>query len=151
MKLPGAERGSYTFKGWYTDRQVFIGTEGETYKPGRSISLYARWEKAEKDGQDSNSAGNTNGKDDKNTSDKDKNTSGTVSGNSSGGLSDKNKDTNTATKTEGGNGNDGKGSEPVIQTGYASPFAFLASLGLCGVALIGVSVLEAKKNGKSSL
>lgn len=151
VKLPGAERGSYTFKGWYTDRQVFIGTEGETYKPGRSISLYARWEKAEKDGQDSNSAGNTNGKDDKNTSDKDKNTSGTVSGNSSGGLSDKNKDTNTATKTEGGNGNDGKGSEPVIQTGYASPFAFLASLGLCGVALIGVSVLEAKKNGKSSL
>ena len=151
VKLPSAEREGYTFKGWYTDRQVFIGTEGETYKPGRSISLYARWEKAEKDGQDSNSTGNTNRKDDKNTSDKDKNTNGTVSGNSAGGLSDKNKDTNTATKTEGGNGNDGKGSEPVIQTGYASPFAFLATLGLCGAALIGASVLEAKKSRKGCL
>ncbi len=154
VKLPGAEREGYTFKGWYTDRQVFIGTEGETYKPGRSISLYARWEKTEKDNQsnqDSNNAGNTNGKDDKNTSDKDKNTNGTVSGNTAGGLSDKNKDTSTATKTEGGNKNDGKGSEPVIQTGYASPFAFLAALGLCGAVLIGVSVLEAKKGRKGCL
>lgn len=154
VKLPGAEREGYTFKGWYTDRQVFIGTEGETYKPGRSISLYARWEKTEKDNQsnqDSNNAGNTNGKDDKNTSDKNKDTSGTVSGNSAGSLSDKNKDTNTATKTEGGNGNDGKGSEPVIQTGYASPFAFPAALGLCGVILAGASVLEAKKGRKGIL
>lgn len=151
VKLPGAEREEYIFKGWYTDRQVFIGTEGETYKPGRSISLYARWEKAEKDGQDSNNTGNTNGKDDKNTSDKNKDTNGTVSGNTADGPSDKNKDTNTATKTEGGNGNDGKGSEPVIQTGYASPFAFLAALGLCGAALIGASVLEAKKSRKGCL
>ena len=154
VKLPGAEREGYTFKGWYTDRQVFIGTEGETYKPGRSISLYARWEKVERDGQenqDSNSAGNTNGKDDKNTSDKDKDTNGTVSGNSAGSLSDKNKDTNTATKTEGGNGNDGKGSEPVIQTGYASPFTLLAALGLCGAVLIGASVLEAAKGRRGSL
>ena len=154
VKLPGAEREGYIFKGWYTDRQVFIGTEGETYKPGRSISLYARWEKAEKDNQsnqDSNSTGNTNGKSDKNTSDKNKDTSGTVSGNTAGSLSDKNKDTTTATKTEGGNGNDGKGSEPVIQTGYASPFAFLAALGLCGAVLIGASVLEAKKGRKGCL
>ena len=151
VKLPGAEREGYTFKGWYTDRQVFIGTEGETYKPGRSISLYARWEKAEKDGQDSNSTGNTNGKDDKNTSDKNKDTSGTVSGNTAGSPSDKNKDTITSTKSEGGNGNDGKGSEPVIQTGYASPFAFLAALGLCGFILAGASVLEAKKSRKGCL
>jgi len=151
VKLPGAERDGYAFKGWYTDRQVFIGTEGETYKPGRSISLYARWEKAEKDNQDSSNTENTNGKDDKNTSDKDKNTNGTVSGNTAGSLSDKNKDTTTATKTEGGNGNDGKGSEPVIQTGYASPFAFLAALGLCGAVLIGASVLEAKKGRKGCL
>lgn len=152
MKLPAAEREGYLFKGWYTDRQVFIGTEGETYKPGRSISLYARWEKAEKDGQenqDSSNTGNTNGKDNKNTPDKNKDTSGTVSGNSAGSPSDKNTDTNT--KTEGGNGNDGKGSEPVIQTGYASPFILLAALGLCGAVLIGASVLEAKKDGKSSL
>lgn len=79
-------------------------------------------------------------------------TSGTVSGNSAGSLSDKNTDTNNAaTKTEGGNGNDGKGSEPVIQTGYASPFAFLAALGLCGVMLAAASVIEGKKSGKSSL
>ncbi len=152
VKLPGAEREGYLFKGWYTDRQVFIGTEGETYKPGRSISLYARWEKAEKDNQnsqDNNSTENTNDKDNKNTPDKNKNTGDTVSGNSAGSPSDKNTDTNT--KMEGGNGNDGKGTEPVIQTGYASPFAFLAALGLCGAVLIGASVLEAKKDGKSSL
>ena len=84
--------------------------------------------------------------------DKNKNTSGTVSGNSAGSPSDKNADTNNAaTKTEGGNGNDGKGSEPVIQTGYASPFAFLAALGLCGVMLAAASVIEGKKSGKSSL
>lgn len=154
VKLPGAEREGYIFKGWYTDRQVFIGTEGETYKPGRSISLYARWEKEEKggqDNQDSNRVGNTNGKGDKNTLDKNKNTSGTVSGNTAGSPSDKNKDTDTATKTEGGNGNDGKGSEPVIQTGYASPFAFLAAIGLCGFTLAGASVLEAEKSRKGCL
>jgi uncharacterized repeat protein (TIGR02543 family) len=154
VKLPGAEREGYIFKGWYTDRQVFIGTEGETYKPGRSISLYARWEKEEKDGQDnqdSNRVGNTNGKGDKNTLDKNKNTSGTVSGNTAGSPSDKNKDTDTATKTEGGNGNDGKGSEPVIQTGYASPFAFLAAIGLCGFTFAGASVLEAEKSRKGCL
>ena len=123
MKLPGAEREGYTFKGWYTDRQVFIGTEGETYKPNRTISLYARWEKAEDDGknnQDSkvnNSTENTNDKNDKNTSDKNKNTGGTVSGNSADSLSDK----DTETKTEGGNENAGKGTEPVIQTGHTSP------------------------------
>ena len=154
VKLPAAEREGYTFKGWYTDRQVFIGTEGETYKPGRSISLYARWEKADnndKNDQDNNSTDNTNDKDNKNTLDKNKNTSGTVSGNSAGSPSDKNKDTNTATKTEGGNGNDGKGTEPVIQTGYASPFNLLAALGLCGVVFAASSVLEGKKSGKSSL
>ena len=144
VKLPGAEREGYTFKGWYTDRQVFIGTEGETYKPSRSISLYARWEKAENDGKDdsdNNSTENTNDKDNKNTSDKNQNTSGTVSGNSAGSPSDK----NTETKAEGGNGNAGKGSEPVIQTGYASPFYLLAALGLCGVMLSAASVLEGKK------
>ncbi len=102
VKLPAAEREGYLFKGWYTDRQVFIGTEGETYKPGRSISLYARWEKAEKDNQNSqdDSTGKTNDKDNKNTPDKNKNTSGTVSGNSAGSPSDKNTDTNNAaTKT----------------------------------------------------
>lgn len=72
---------------------------------------------------------------------------GTVSGNSAGSPSDK----NTETKTEGGNGNAGKGTEPVIQTGHASPFILLAALGLCGVGLAAASVLEGKKSGKSSL
>ncbi len=144
VKLPGAEREGYTFKGWYTDRQVFIGAEGETYKPGRSISFYARWEKEEKDNQndkDSNNAEKTNDKDNKNTSDKNQNTNGTVSGNSVNSPSDK----NTETKTEGGNGNAGKGTEPVIQTGYASPFYLLAALGLCGFVLAAASLLEGKK------
>lgn len=152
VKLPAAEREGYIFKGWYTDRQVFIGTVGETYKPGRSISLYARWEKEDKDnkdGQDNNSTGNTNDKDNKNTSDKNQNISGTVSGNSAGSPSDKNTETNT--KTEGGNGNAGKGTEPVIQTGHASPFTLFAALGLCGVVLAAASVLEGKKIGKSCL
>ena len=138
VKLPGAEREGYIFKGWYTDRQVFIGTEGETYKPGRSISLYVRWEKA--DHQDS-ITGNTNDKDNKNNSDKNGNTGGTVSGNSAGSPSDK----NIETKTEGGNENAGKGTEPVIQTGHASPFILLAALGLCGVVLAAASLLEGKK------
>ena len=146
VKLPGAEREGYIFKGWYMDRLVFIGAEGETYKPSRSISLYARWEKADKEDQNNNTE-NTNDKDNKNTSDKNQNTSGTVSGNSTGSPSDK--DTNT--KTEGGNGNAGKGTEPVIQTGHASPFYFLAALGLCGVMLSAASVIEGKKIGKSCL
>ena len=152
VKLPAAEREGYIFKGWYTDRQVFIGTEGETYKPSRSISLYARWEKADnndKNDQDNSSTDNTNDKGNKNTSDKNQNTSGTVSGNSAGSPSDKNTDTNT--RTEGGNGNAGKGTELVIQTGHASPFTLLAALGLCGVMLAAASVLEGKKSGKSCL
>lgn len=146
VKLPVAEREGYIFKGWYTDRQVFIGTEGETYKPSRSISLYARWEKEDKDGQDNNSE-NTGDKDNKNTSDKNQNTSGTVSGNSVNSPSDKNMET----KTEGGNGNAGKGTEPVIQTGHASPFYLLAALGLCGVMLAAASVLEGKKEERCGL
>ncbi len=89
----------------------------------------------------------TNDKDNKDTSDKNKNTSGTVSGNSVDSPSDK----NTETKTEGGNGNAGKGTEPVIQTGHASPFYPLAALGLCGVVLVAASLLEGKKSGKSCL
>lgn len=150
VKLPVAEREGYTFKGWYTDRQVFIGTEGETYKPSRSISLYARWEKAENDGQndsDNNGTENISDKDNKNTSDKNQNTSGTVSGNSAGSPSDK----DTDTRTEGGNGNAGKGTEPVIQTGHASPFYLLAALGLCGVMLAAASVLEGKNLSKGQM
>lgn len=152
VKLPAAEREGYIFKGWYTDRQVFIGTEGETYKPGRSISLYARWEKAGNDGKndsDNSSKENTDDKDNKNTSDKNKNTNGTASGNLAGSPSDK--DTETNTRTEGGNENAGKGTEPVIQTGPASPFTLLAAIGLCGVVLAAASVLEGKKIGKSCL
>lgn len=154
VKLPAAEREGYIFKGWYTDRQVFIGTEGETYKPGRSISLYARWEKAENNGKDDSGNSNTenaNDKDNKNTSDKNQNTSGTVSGNSAGSPSDKDTGNNADTNTEGGNENAGKGTEPVIQTGHASPFTLFAALGLCGVVLAAVSVLEGKKIGKSCL
>ena len=114
---------SETFKGWYTDRLVFIGTEGETYKPSRSISLYARWEKSNKDDKDNNT---------ENTNDKDNNK-------------------NTETKTEEGNGNAGKGTKPVIQTGHASPFILLAALGLCGVLLAAASVFEGKKEERCSL
>lgn len=46
VKLPVAEREGFTFKGWYTDEQVFIGMTDDTYRPDRDISLYAGWEKA---------------------------------------------------------------------------------------------------------
>ena len=147
VKLPGAEREGYTFKGWYTDRQIFIGTEGETYRPSRSISLYARWEKADSSGKSdsvNSSTENTNDKNNKNTSDKNQNTSGTVSGNSAGSPSDKDTGNHTETKTEGGSENAGKGTEPVIQTGHTSPFILFAVLGLCGVLLAAASVAEGK-------
>ena len=49
-------------------------------------------------------------------------------------------------RLEGGNGNEGKGTGPVIQTGHASPFYLFAVLGLCSVILDDVSVLEGKKS-----
>ena len=46
VMLPAAEREGFTFKGWYTDKQVFIGMAGDTYKPEGDICLYAKWENA---------------------------------------------------------------------------------------------------------
>ncbi|GFI19245.1 internalin-A [Lachnospiraceae bacterium] len=53
VKLPAAEREGFNFKGWYTDKQVFIGMAGDTYKPEGDICLYAKWESA--------ASGNSNG------------------------------------------------------------------------------------------
>lgn len=47
VKLPAAERENYCFLGWYTENKVYVGTTGDTYQPGRDITLYAGWEKTE--------------------------------------------------------------------------------------------------------
>lgn len=148
VKLPVAEREGYVFKGWYTDRQVFIGMEGETYKPGRSISLYARWEKVNGEDKENNSSkDNTGSKDHKDAPEDNKDTSGTVSGNAVDSASGK----DTAAKTEGGNTDAGKEAGAVIQTGRTSPVPLLFVPGMCGVLLAALSVYEGKKKEKGCL
>lgn len=41
--LPAVSREGCIFQGWYTKEQVFIGMDGEAYKPSRDIALIARW------------------------------------------------------------------------------------------------------------
>ena len=150
IKLPTAEHEGYVFKGWYTDRQVFIGTEGEVYKPTRSITLYARWEKVNEENEndsDNNSSNIKNTDDNNNKGTTDKNTIGTVSGNTVGSPSDK----DTDTEMKGGNGNAGKETASVIQTGHSSPYYLFAALGMCGVLLAAFSLHEGKKKQKGCL
>ena len=52
VKLPAAEREGYIFKGWYTDRQVFIGTEERPINPAGASASMQDGKKADKDGQD---------------------------------------------------------------------------------------------------
>ena len=149
LYLPLPERAGYDFTGWYLDDDLtrFAGAYHDTYRIIRDTSLYAKWEKTKEDSSDDGD--NTQYGDGSNETlstytikydangGKTRNASvkvvkgGTVSGNSAESPSDK----NSETKTEGGNGNAGKGTEPVIQTGHASPFILLAVLGLCGALL----------------
>lgn len=120
---------------------------GETYKPGRSISLYARWEKVNGEDKENNSSkDNTGSKDHKDVPEDNKDTSGTVSGNTVDSASGK----DTAAKTEG-NTDAGKETGAVIQTGRTSPVPLLFIPGMCGVLLAALSVYEGKKKEKGCL
>ena len=128
VKLPAAEREGYTFKGWYTDKQVFVGMAGDTYKPEGDICLYAKWESA--------ASGNSNGS----TAD---------TGNSSDANAGTSTDSSAAGKSEDtGAGVSGTAAvkEPVIQTGRTSPIYLLAALGMFGILLAALSIREGKRS-----
>jgi Listeria/Bacterioides repeat/Listeria/Bacterioides repeat len=128
VKLPAAEREGFNFKGWYTDKQVFIGMAGDTYKPEGDICLYAKWESA--------ASGNSNGS----TAD-------------TGNSSDANAETSTDSSAAGKSADTGAGvsgtaavKEPMIQTGRTSPIYLLAALGMSGILLAVLSICEGKRS-----
>lgn len=145
VKLPAAEREGFAFTGWYTDKQLFVGKAGDTYKPDRDISLYAGWEKTaggNRKGNDSTAESGSNSDAEARTSIAD-----TISGN----KLDKKSDTPAAGKS--GNtvaGASGAGTEkgPVIQTGRTSPAYLLAALGMFGVLLAAFSIREGKRSSE---
>lgn len=127
VKLPAAEREGFNFKGWYTDKQVFIGMAGDTYKP-EGISAFMRSGKA--------ASGNSNGS----TAD-------------TGNSSDANAETSTDSSAAGKSADTGAGvsgtaavKEPMIQTGRTSPIYLLAALGMSGILLAVLSICEGKRS-----
>ena len=128
IKLPAAEREGFTFTGWYTDKQLFVGKAGDTYKPDKDISLYAGWKKAD--------SSNTNGSTAESGSNYD----------AESGTSGQDKNADTSATEKSGNTASGAGTEkePVIQTGRTSPVCLFAVLGMFGVLLAAFSVREGK-------
>lgn len=145
VKLPAAEREGFAFTGWYTDKQLFVGKAGDTYKPNKDISLYAGWEK--RAGGNRNDNGSTADTGNHSDSKAGTSTADTISGN----KLDKKSDTPAAGKS--GNtaaGASGAGTEkgPVIQTGRTSPVYLLAALGMFGVLLAAFSIREGKRSSE---
>ena len=131
IKLPTAEREGFTFKGWYTDGQVFIGKADDTYKPDRDITLYAGWEGASSE----------------NDSDPDTN-AGTSADDSNQDESTDDSVTEDSGDTAAGASGTGSVKEPVIQTGRTSPIYLLAALGMFGILLAAFSIREGKRNSE---
>lgn len=44
VTLPDATNGTQNFAGWYTDADVFVGMNGDSYTPTADITLVAHWE-----------------------------------------------------------------------------------------------------------
>lgn len=44
VTLPDATNGTQNFAGWYTDADVFVGMNGDSYTPTANITLVAHWE-----------------------------------------------------------------------------------------------------------
>lgn len=130
VKLPAAEREGYTFKGWYTDKQVFIGMAGDTYKPEGDICLYAKWENTASE--------NSNGS----TADTDNNNSSDTNAGTSTDSSATGKSVDTAAGVPGTTAEN----EPVIQTGRTSPIYLLAVIGMIGILLAAFSICEGKRS-----
>ncbi len=128
VKLPAAEREGFTFKGWYTDKQVFVGMAGDTYKPEGDICLYAKWESAASRNSDDSTADTGNSSDTKAGTSTDASATG-KSADTAAGVS------GTAAERE-----------PVIQTGRTSPIYLLAALGMSGVLLAAFSIREGKRS-----
>lgn len=122
VKLPAAEREGFTFKGWYTDKQVFIGMAGDTYKPEGDICLYAKWENAASESINDSTADTGNSSDDKAGTSATGESAGTAAGISG-----------TAAERE-----------PVIQTGRTSPIYLLAAFGMFGILLAALSIRKGK-------
>ncbi|MBD5528807.1 MAG: hypothetical protein HDR02_10470 [Lachnospiraceae bacterium] len=130
VKLPAAEREGYTFKGWYTDKQVFVGMAGDTYKPEGDICLYAKWENA------------ASGNSDNSTTDTDNNNSSDTNA----GTSTDSSATGESVDTAAGISGTAAEREPVIQTGRTSPIYLLAALGMFGILLAALSICEGKRS-----
>ena len=154
VKLPSAEREGFSFKGWHTGKQVFIGKAGSTYKPDKDITLFAKWEKIT--GGADNGSGNGNGSTETgNSPGAGAGTSETAGspGKDSGapaayGRPDEKADA-SAEKTSGTAANvsgTAAEKEPVIQTGRTSPVYLLAALGMCGILLAAFSICEGKRS-----
>ena len=151
VKLPSAEREGFSFKGWYTGKQVFIGKAGSTYKSDKDITLFAKWEKIT--GGADNGSGNGNGSTETGsspgagagTSDSPGKESGVSA---ASGRPDEKADASTE-KTSGTAVNvsgTAAEKEPVIQTGRTSPVYLLAALGMCGILLAAFSIREGKRS-----
>lgn len=125
VKLPSAEREGYTFKGWHTAGQTFIGRAGSSYQPEQDITLFAKWEKT--------ASGGSNG------SAGDKNSPDTKTGTS---VSDDRQD--QGTDTSAGSAGAGVQKEPVIQTGRTTPIYLFAALGFFGILLAVFSIRAGK-------
>ncbi len=136
IKIPVAEREGFAFKGWYTDKQVFVGKAGDTYQPEGNICLYARWEKAA-GGNSSGGSADTGNSSDART--------GAFTG-TSGQDSKTGMTTGKSGSTAAGVSETAAEKEPVIQTGRTSPVYFLAALGMCGILLAAFSSCEGKRS-----
>ena len=153
VKLPAAEREGFAFKGWYTDKQVFIGKAGSTYKPDKDITLFAKWEKIT--GGADKGSGNGNGSTETGSS------SGAGAGTSdspgkdsgvsaASGRPDEKADASTEKMSGTAANVSGTAAEkePVIQTGRTSPVYLLAALGMCGILLAAFSICEGKRSSR---
>ena len=137
VKLPTAEREGFTFMGWYTDKQVFVGKAGSTYKPDQDITLYAKWEKAAAGDSDSNTGDGTD--------------SAAKTGTFAAGTGQDKKADTSAEKADGtqtGTAGAETQKEPVLQTGRTSPIYLLAAVGMFGVLLAALSIREGKRSSE---
>ena len=148
IKLPTAEREGFTFMGWYTDKQIFVGKAGSIYKPEQDITLYAKWKRAEIGDNNGNTEDGTNSDTKKEAS-----TASTDTDKKSGSsMSDAGQDKKTDTSAEKANGTQTGTAgaetqkEPVLQTGRTSPIYLLAVIGMSGVFLAALSIREGKRS-----
>lgn len=130
VKLPAAEREGFDLKGWYTDKQVFIGIAGDTYKPDSDISLYAGWEEAA-DG-DGNAKSESSPDANVGASEADP-----VSGKADVHAENVSRAAVDTSKAVSENG-------PVIQTGRISSVSLFASIGMAGILLVAFAAYRGK-------